>query len=225
MGNCINCRYAIRDPKWTDYKCALKHINIQDPEEDGCLSYQKDNRRKPPPPPPSPPGRKPPKPKPKKPGDPIDKTLVENGTFYADGDHVTGYRSVTVKVPEATTIEKTITENGTYHAADDNADGFKTVVVTIPDPVLQDKTADQNGVVKPDEGYDGLSSVTVNIPDPVLQERVIDISENGTYTIVADASFDGLVKVIINVNIEHSGPNTTAVVGRAIVGYAIAGEG
>ena len=222
MNNCESCRYALRDPKWTDYKCGLKHISIQDPEEMGCKSWQKDNRRRPPPPPP---GHRPPKHKPKQLGDPIDKTLVESGTFYADGDGVTGYRSVTVKIPEPTTIKKTITENGTYDASDYDADGFKTVVVAVPEPVLQDKTTNQNGVVEPDEGYDGLSSVTVDIPDPVLQERVIDISENGTYTIVADASFDGLIKVIINVNIEHSGPNTTAVVGRAIVGYAIVGEG
>lgn len=218
MGDCKHCRYALFDPCWTEYKCALKQFDIPNPpEEFGCKSYQKGRPR-----PALPPHKEP------KLGRPGDKVIVENGTFYASGDRMVGYRSVTVKVPatskEPILQDKTVTENGTVKP-DKGYDGLSSVIVNIPDPLLQDKTVSQNGVVVPDEGYDGLSSVLVDIPDPVLQERVIDISENGTYTIVADASYDGLVKVIINVNIEHSGPNTTAVVGRAVVGYAIAGEG
>ena len=217
MGDCKHCRYALYDPLWTEYKCALKQFDIPNPpEEFGCKSYQKGRPR-----PARPPHKQP------KLGPPGDKVIVENGTFYASGDLMTGYRSVTVKVPstkEPVLQKKTVTENGTVKP-DAGYDGLSSVVVNIPEPLLQDKTVSQNGTVTPDEGYDGLSSVLVDIPDPILQERVIDISENGTYTIVADASYDGLVKVIINVNIEHSGPSTTAVVGRAVVGYAIAGEG
>ena len=152
MGDCKHCKYAIYDLLWTEYKCALKHFDIPNPpEEFGCKSYQKGRPRR---------SRFWKEPKLRKPGD---KVIVENGTFYADGDLMTGYRSVTVKVPES--------------------------------------------------------------KDPILQEKTIDISKNGTYTIVADASYDGLVRVIINVDIEHSGSSTTAVVGRAIVGCAIVGEG
>lgn len=215
MGDCKHCKYALYDPCWTEYKCALKQIDIPNPpEEFGCKSYQKGRPSL---------ARRCKEPKLGKPGD---KVIVENGTFYASGDRMTGYRSVTVKVPtterEPILQDKTVTENGTVEA-DKGYDGLSSVIVNIPDPILQDKTVNQNGIVTPDEGYDGLSSVLVDIPDPVLQERVIDISENGTYTIVADASYDGLVKVIINVNIEHSGPSTTAIVGRAVVGYAITG--
>lgn len=217
MNNCTRCRYAIYDPKWTEWKCALKQFDIPNPpEEFGCKSYKKGKPRRA-----LPPWREP------KLGRPGDKVLVENGTFYASGDGMVGYRSVTVKVADTkdpVLQDKTVTENGVVKP-DKGYDGLSSVIVKIPDPVLQDKVVDQNGIITPDDGYDGLSSVTVNIPDPILQEKIIDISENGTYTIVADASYDGLIKVIINVGIEHSGPNTTAVVGRAIVGYAIAGEG
>ena len=217
MGDCKHCRYALYDPLWTEWKCSLKQFDIPNPpEEFGCKSYQKGRPRRALPP------WKDPKLKP-----PGDKVIVENGTFYASGDMMTGYRSVTVQVAgakEPVLQDKTVTENGTVKP-DKGYDGLSSVVVNIPDPVLQDKIVNQNGLVTPDAGYDGLSSVLVDIPDKVLQEQVIDISENGTYTIVADANYDGLVKVIINVNIEHSGPKTTAVVGRAIVGYAIAGEG
>lgn len=249
MNNCKTCRYALYDPKWTEYKCALKQFDIPNPpEEFGCKSHQPGRPRRA-----LPPWKEP------RLGSPGDKILVENGTFYASGDGMTGYRSVTVKVPagkDAVLQDKTVTQNGTVKpdkgydglssvvvkipdpvlqdkvatengtvTPDKGYDGLSSVVIQIPDPILQDKTVSQNGLVEPDEGYDGLSSVTVDIPDPILQERVIDISENGTYTIVADASYDGLIKVIINVDIAHSGPSTTAVVGRAIVGYAIAGEG
>ena len=216
VGDCKHCKYAIYDPLWTEYKCALKHFDIPNPpEEFSCKSYQKGRPRH---------SRFWKEPKLRKPGD---KLIIENGTFYADGDLMTGYRSVTVKVPESkdpVLQDKTATENGTV-TPDKGYDGLSSVVVQIPDPVLQDKTVSQNGMVTADDGYDGLSSVLVDIPDPVLQEKTIDISKNGTYTIVADASCDGLIKVIINVDIEHSGPSTTAVVGRAVVGYAIVGEG
>lgn len=215
MKSCKTCRYAIYDPLWTEWKCGLKQIDVPEPEEYSCKSYIKGKPRR------HHPFKEP------KLGKPGDKILVENGTFYASGDLMTGYRSVTVKVPaskESIINPKTITENGTYDAKKEGADGYNPIVVNIPDPILQDKTVNQNGIVTADKGYDGLSSVTVDIPDPVLQEKTIDISENGTYTIVADASHDGLVKVIINVNIKHTGDSTTAVVGRAVVGYAVVGR-
>ena len=216
MGDCKHCRYAIYDPLWTEYKCALKHFDIPNPpEEFSCKSYQKGRPRH---------SRFWKEPKLRKPGD---KVIIENGTFYADGDLMTGYRSVTVKVPESkdpVLQDKTATENGIVKP-DEGYDGLSSVVVQIPDPVLQDKTVNQNGIVTADEGYYGLSSVSVEIPDPVLQEKTIDITNNGTYTIVADATHDGLVKVIINVDIEHTNHSTTAIVGRAVVGYAIVGEG
>lgn len=159
MDNCINCRYAIRDPKWTDYKCALKHIDIPDPEEMGCRSY-KQGAKKPPPPPP---GRRPPrKPELKRPGD---KTIVENGTFYADGDRMTGYRSVTVNVPEPVILKKVITKNGTYTAEDDVA-GYNPIVVNVA-PTLQEKdinvyeSGDYVVVAEPD--FDGLIRVKIHV--------------------------------------------------------------
>ena len=158
MGNCINCRYALRDPMWTDYKCSLKRIDIPDPEEMGCASFNQVMKKSPPPP-----GRKPPKEK--KLNRPGDKTLVENGTFYAEGDGMTGYRSVTVKVPEPVMRKKVITQNGTYIPEDDVA-GFNPVVVNV-EPVLQEKTVnlyesgDYEVVAEP--GYDGLIRIKVHV--------------------------------------------------------------
>lgn len=177
MGNCIDCRYAIRDPLWTDYKCSLKRVDIPEPEEMGCGSYIKDTKKSPP----SPPGRRPPRQK--KLYRPGDKTIVENGTFYAEGDGMTGYRSVTVKVP---------------------------------DPVIRKKVITKNGVYTPEDDIAGFGPVVVNV-EPVLQEKTINVYESGDYTVVAEPSFDGLIRIKVHVNFEN------AVTGYARVGYAIVG--
>lgn len=133
MGDCKHCRYAIYDPLWTEYKCALKHFDIPNPpEEFGCKSHQCGRPRH---------SRFWKEPKLRKPGD---KVIIENGTFYADGDLMTGYRSVTVKVPvdfleniagvEGSITDKTFTVSGV--STDLLKQGTETLILDCGDSVV-----------------------------------------------------------------------------------------
>ena len=109
-----------------------------------------------------------------------------------------------------------ITENGTYDVTlKQYAD------VQIPDPPLQNKTVTENGTITADEDYYGLGTVIVDVPQPsgnidITQNGTVDVTdyetanvdvqpmlqsknvtENGTVT--ADAGYDGLSAVEVNV--------------------------
>lgn len=60
------------------------------------------------------------------------KTVTENGVYNASDDHLSGYKKVTVDVPEAELGTKNITTNGTYRASNDNLDGYSEVTVDVP---------------------------------------------------------------------------------------------
>ena len=57
----------------------------------------------------------------------------------------------------------------------------------------------------------GGGGVTIN-----NQEKSVDITENGTTEVVADAGFTGLSKVVVNTNVASSGGNTPAPSGGAV---------
>lgn len=119
---------------------------------------------------------------------------------------VNAAKDVAATLPEAGGGEPVIealkiTENGTYTATD-GVDGYSpvTVNVPIPDGYIQPsgtKTITENG------SYDVTekASVLVDVPErlPILQEKTV--TENGEVT--PDAGYDGLSKVIVNV--ESSG--------------------
>ena len=53
------------------------------------------------------------------------------------------------------------------------------------------------------KGNGGGGGVTIN-----NQEKSVDITENGTTEVVADAGFTGLSKVVVNTNVASSGGDT-----------------
>lgn len=97
-------------------------------------------------------------------------------------------------------------------------DNILETINTLPEAkeiVLQDKEitpTKEVQVVSYDEAYNGLNQVTVKaIPNeyiiPKLQDKSIEITENGTQTIIADEGYDGLNNVSVTTNIEASGGN------------------
>lgn len=68
-------------------------------------------------------------------------------------------------------------------------------------PVLQEKTATENGEYVADSGYEGLSKVTVEVPPNVIGGFEINITENGTYPLVAPDGYDGVSSATVNVNV------------------------
>lgn len=141
---------------------------------------------------------------------------IENATLAAKS--VMDYLNISLG-------SKTITQNGTYDPGDDNLDGYDSVTVNVSvSPTLQSKNVTPSAsqqTVQPDSGYDGLSAVIVagdvdlvagNIKKnveifgvtgsyegsahPNLQAKTV--TQNGTVT--ADAGYDGLSSVIVNVS-------------------------
>lgn len=38
--NCKNCKHAIFDPVWGEYKCSVLHIRVYDTEREDCTHYK-----------------------------------------------------------------------------------------------------------------------------------------------------------------------------------------
>ena len=79
------------------------------------------------------------------------------------------------------------------------------VLVDPPILNLQDKEVfleDEGGItVHADSGYDALYSVEIN---PVLQTKVLNVSENGFYSVVPDEGFCGIDNVSVNVDVSST---------------------
>ena len=79
--------------------------------------------------------------------------------------------------------------------------------VQVPSPVMnyQDKevfVVDEVGVtVRPDNGYDALASVDIK---PVLESKVLNITSNGSTSVVPSDGFCGIGDISLNVNVPTS---------------------
>ena len=76
--------------------------------------------------------------------------------------------------------------------------------IYVAPPVMnyQDKevfVVDEVGVtVRPDNGYDALASVDIN---PVLESKVVNVTSNGTTSVVPSDGFCGIGDITVNVNV------------------------
>ena len=74
-----------------------------------------------------------------------------------------------------------------------------------PNPVeikYQEKTVSDNGIYTADDGYVALSKVNVEIPLKTIQDsKEVTYSDNGNYTVMPDDGYDGMSKVVVNVNV------------------------
>ena len=59
------------------------------------------------------------------------KSVTQNGTYFAMDDNLEGYKKFVVDVPEPVLVGKIITQHGTYYAQDDDANGYRVVEVNV----------------------------------------------------------------------------------------------
>ena len=127
----------------------------------------------------------------------IEKSITENGTYYASADNADGYFKVIVDTPVIPPVVldhlvETITQNGTYNYTPEH-DGYSDAEITVNvpsvQPVVASKTITANGTyVAADEQLDGYSQAVVNVPPTPLD--TMNITHNGTYHPPAGRGFD-----------------------------------
>jgi len=83
----------------------------------------------------------------------IEKSITENGTYYARIDNADGYYKVVVDTPVA------------------------------PEPHLAARTIQNNGLFRSDvDGLDGYSNVVVNVANNAINYEQLNVTQNGVYT-------------------------------------------
>lgn len=127
----------------------------------------------------------------------IEKSITENGTYYASADNAAGYFKVIVDTPVIPPVVldhlvETITQNGTYNYTSEH-DGYSDAEITVnvptPQPVVASKTITENDTyVAADEQLDGYSQVVVNVPPTPMD--TMNITHNGTYHPPTGRGFD-----------------------------------
>lgn len=128
----------------------------------------------------------------------IEKSITENGTYYASADNAAGYFKVIVDTPVVPPVVldhlvETITQNGTYNYNPEH-DGYSDaeITVNIPATPLDTMNITHNGTYHPPAGR-GFDEVNVAVP---LGTKTI--TENGTY-VATDDNLDGYSQVTIDV--------------------------
>lgn len=91
-----------------------------------------------------------------------EKTITQNGTYYAPNDNVDGYVKVNANIPAPNLNTRTIQNNGLFRSDVDGLDGYSNVLVNVADntPNYEQLNVTQNGVYVP-------PSSTIEIFGPV----------------------------------------------------------
>ena len=120
----------------------------------------------------------------------IEKSITENGTYYASADGADGYYKVVVDTPviRPTVLEhlvETISTNGTHtFTPGTGVDGYSdaTINVNVPAPELVSRNATVNGTINKDaDGVNGYSQIVVDVKTPAVNHDSLEVTENGTY--------------------------------------------
>ena len=97
----------------------------------------------------------------------------------------------------------TVTENGVY-VPSEGFTGFGKVNIHIPIPVIKESVslnlmAGETGVYRPEAPYDGVAEVVYEVEPQ--QGKILEVTENGNYTVVPDYGYGGMGFVEVNVNV------------------------
>ncbi len=113
----------------------------------------------------------------------IEKSITENGTYYARIDNADGYYKVVVDTPVAPTphlAARTIQNNGLFRSDVDGLDGYSNVVVNVADktPNYEQLTVTQNGVYTPSSS----SIIVFGLADGIPEEVETEVPASGSVT-------------------------------------------
>ena len=113
----------------------------------------------------------------------IEKSITENGTYYARMDNADGYYKVVVDTPviPPTVLDhlvETITTNGTHtFTPETGVDGFSDASITVNvQPNTMEKSISANGTyIAANDNVDGYSKAIVNVPpEPITEARSVE---------------------------------------------------
>lgn len=119
----------------------------------------------------------------------IEKSITENGTYYARMDNADGYYKVVVDTPviPPTVLEhlvETVSTNGTHtFTPGTGVDGFSdaSITVNVPPNVISRGLTVNGTFSSAVDNKDGYSSVTVNVQEAPVKTTSLSVTENGTY--------------------------------------------
>lgn len=98
----------------------------------------------------------------------------------------------------------TISKNGIYEPSE-GFTGFGKVDVYVPVPEIKESVslslmAGETGVYRPEAPYDGVAEVVYEV-EPNQLGKLLEVTDNGSYTVVPDAGYGGMGFVEVNVNV------------------------
>lgn len=98
----------------------------------------------------------------------------------------------------------TISKNGIYEPSE-GFTGFGKVDVYVPVPEIKESVslslmAGETGVYRPEAPYDGVAEVVYEV-EPNQLGKILEVTDNGSYTVVPDAGYGGMGFVEVNVNV------------------------
>lgn len=119
----------------------------------------------------------------------IEKSITENGTYYARMDNADGYYKVVVDTPviPPTVLDhlvESISTNGTHtFTPETGVDGFSDATITVNVPAnVTSRGLQVNGTFSSAvDNKDGYNNVTVNVQEAPVKTTSLTVTENGTY--------------------------------------------